>query len=276
MTQNLYLPHLAGISDIVAETPTVKTFTVSFRDEKLQESFTYNPGQFLEVSVFGVGEAPISISSAPTREKLKVSIKKMGKVTGSIHDADINDTVGVRGPYGNGFPIEKLGGRDILFIGGGIGLAPLRSLINYMLDKRGDFGRIYILYGARDPSELVFRDELKSWGKRSDVDVHITVDKADDGWKGNVGVVPGLLKKITPSVKKTTAVICGPPIMIKYTIKALIDMKLKPDQIVFSLERMMKCGVGMCGHCSIGGRYVCRDGPVFTYEQMRNNLEFML
>ncbi|MEA3254758.1 MAG: FAD/NAD(P)-binding protein [Candidatus Altiarchaeota archaeon] len=268
---NPYMPEIVKIKDIKQETVDVKTFRISS-----PKGFKYLPGQFLEVSSFGVGEAPISITSTPTRKDLEISVKKVGGVTESLHEAEIGDKIGVRGPYGNGFPVNKLRGRDILFIGGGIGLAPLRSLINYSLDNRNDLGHISILYGARTPDDLVFRDELRSWGDEKDTGVYVTVDNADDKWGGNVGVVPKLLEKIEPDLRKTTAVVCGPPVMIKFTVKALLEMGLGDEQIIFTLERMMKCGIGKCGHCNIGEKYVCIDGPVFSYVEMKDIMEWNL
>jgi sulfhydrogenase subunit gamma (sulfur reductase) len=254
----------------------VKTFQISLSGDKSRDVFEYLPGQFLEISVFGVGEAPISITSPPTRKDLEISVKRAGAVTECLHKAEVGDVIGIRGPYGNGFPLDKLKGGDVLFIGGGIGLAPLRSLINFMFDNRGKFGRIFILYGAKTPEDLVFRDELGSWMKEKDTEVYVTVDKKDSKWKGDVGVVPKLLEKINPDLENTYAVVCGPPVMIKFTVKALIDMGFSDDQIIFTLERMMKCGIGKCGHCNIGSKYVCIDGPVFSYAEMKDVPEFRL
>lgn len=273
--KNPYIPAIARIKEVRQETPDVKTLQISLPDE-YGKGFVYMPGQFLEISSFGVGEIPVSITSSPTREDLEISVKKVGRVTESLHEADAGDRVGIRGPYGNGFPVGDMRKRDILFIGGGIGLAPLRSLINYMFDTREDFGRIFILYGARTPKDLVFKNELKLWDGKDKGEVHVTVDRGGEGWKGNVGVVPKLLEKIEPQLKKTTAVICGPPVMIRFTVKALRDRGFNDGQIIFTLERMMKCGIGKCGHCNIGEKYVCVDGPVFSYAEMKNIPEFRL
>ncbi|HIE33665.1 MAG TPA: hydrogenase [Candidatus Altiarchaeales archaeon] len=275
-SKNLYVPYLADIENIVQETSDVKTFQILFQDRKLKDSFKYIPGQFLEVSVFGYGEIPISIASPPTRDELEISVKKVGYATSVLHQAEIGDTIGVRGPYGNGFPIDELKGGDILFIGGGIGLAPLRSLINYIFDNRKDFGKIYILYGARTPEDIVFKNDLNSWKNEKNTEIHLTVDCASEDWRGCVGVVPMLLEGIDLDIKNTTAIICGPPIMIKFTVKALTEKKCKDEQIIFTLERMMKCGIGKCGHCNIGEKYVCIDGPVFRYSEIKNVHEFML
>ncbi|HEX54791.1 MAG: hydrogenase [Candidatus Altiarchaeales archaeon] len=269
--ENIYIPNLAEIKGIRRETPDVKTFQISFVDKRLRNNFHHIPGQFLEISLFGFGEIPISISSSPSRRELEVSVKNVGYVTSVLHEAEVGDIIGIRGPYGNGFPVDELRGRDILFIGGGIGLAPLRSLINFIFDNRGDFGKVYLLYGARTPEDIVFKDDIEVWKGENNSEIHLTVDHADEEWKGNVGVVPTLLEKISPKIKNTIAIICGPPIMIKFTVKALLERKFGDEQIIFTLERMMKCGVGKCGHCNIGEKYVCIDGPVFRYSELRGN-----
>jgi len=270
--KNPYVPQPATIKEVKKETSDVVTLKFSLDSGNLN----YKPGQFLEVSVFGVGEAPISIASTPNQKEMELSVKKVGSVTSELHKLSVGDKIWIRGPYGNGFPIEKLRGKDVIFVGGGIGLPPLRSLINYMLNNRKDFGKLYILYGARTPVDLVFRDELEVWRTGKNVEVHLTVDKAVEGWTGHVGVVPNLLKKIKPDIKKTYAVICGPEIMIKFTVKALLEMGFPENQIIFTLERMMKCGIGKCGRCNIGSKYVCIDGPVFSYDEIKKEQEFRL
>lgn len=266
--ENPYLPYKAVIKKIKQETPDVKTFQI----EPL--NFKYSPGQFLELSILGTGEAPISITSSPTREILEISVKSMGNVTKTLHELEEGDSVWIRGAYGNGFPVECLEGGEIVFIGGGIGLAPLRSLINYLIDKK-NFKKIYVLYGARTPSDLVFKDEILLWEKEKNVEVHVTVDRGDAEWKGNVGVVGALLKKINLGAD-AVSVVCGPPIMIKFVVKDLKAMNFSDDRIITSMERMMKCGIGKCGHCNIGDKYVCVDGPVFTLEEIKGNKEFKL
>jgi sulfhydrogenase subunit gamma (sulfur reductase) len=269
--RNPYIPLMAEIRNIKRETSDVKTIQIS-----PTRKIGYLPGQFLEISVLGIGEVPISITSSPTGKDLEISVKSVGMVTERLHQAEIGDKIGIRGPYGNGFPVNEMEGKDVLFIGGGIGLAPLRSLINFMFDNREKFGKISILYGARTPQDLVFKDDLGSWKKKENAEVHLTVDKVDGKWKGNVGVVPKLLENVEPDLTKTLAVVCGPPIMIRFTIRALIEKGFKDEQIIFTLERMMKCGIGKCGHCNIGGKYVCTDGPVFSYAEMKDVLEFKI
>ncbi len=273
VSKNPYIPELAKITGITQETEAndVKTFRVEFCDSSAWESFHYEPGQFAEVSVFGVGEAPISITSSPTQEGyLEFSVKKIGRVTTALHYANEGTVIGVRGPYWNTFPIDDMKGKNILFVGGGIGLAPLRSLITYVLSEehREGFGDVRIIYGARSSGDLVFKYELAAWGKREDVDLVVTIDRPEEGWDGHTGFVPAVLKEVAPCSENTVAVTCGPPVMIKYVLPVLTDLGFPPDRIVTTLEMRMKCGIGMCGRCNIGSKYVCRDGPVFTLKQL--------
>jgi sulfite reductase subunit B len=270
---NPYLPYIATIKKIKIESVAkdTKTFDVVIDDGNAKANFKHRPGQFAELSVFGYGEAPISITSSPTqKEALQFCVKKMGVVTGALHSLSEGDKIGIRGPYGNVFPIDMMKGKNIVFVAGGIGLAPLRSLINYMLDEnnRKDFKDITIIYGARSPGDLLFKYELAEWEKRPDLTYHVTVDKGDDNWQGKVGFVPTLLKEVTPKSKDTVALTCGPPIMIKFVLKDLLDLGFKDEDIITTLEMRMKCGIGKCGRCNIGRVYVCRDGPVFSLAQL--------
>ncbi|HHY39507.1 MAG TPA: hydrogenase [Clostridia bacterium] len=272
--RNPYLPDIARIEKIIQETAAndVKTFRVTFVDDEVRERFSYRPGQFSEISVFGVGEAPISITSSPTQKGyLEFSVKKMGVLTTALHHSAEGDLIGIRGPYGNWFPVESMEGKNLVFIGGGIGLAPLRSLINYVLDdeNRGRFNDVTIIYGARSPGDLVFKWELEKWEKRRDIDFYLTVDKGDAGWSGREGFVPTVLMEVSPSPENAVTITCGPPIMIKFVIQNLLKLGFTPAQIVTTLEMRMKCGVGKCGRCNIGSKYVCKDGPVFTYEELQ-------
>jgi NAD(P)H-flavin reductase len=270
VSDNIYLPSLVTITEVRPETPDTSTFVVTFDDPQLRESFTYRPGQFVEVSVFGVGECPIGIASSPTwREGLEFCIRAVGTVTNAIHDLDVGDKLGVRGPLGNSWPTQETEGKDLLFIGGGIGLPPLRSLINYVLDNRERYGAVEIIYGARSPQDLVYKQELKEWNERPDVDLYVTVDVGDETWEGPVGFVPPFLREINPSPENKVTFTCGPPIMIKLVVEALEEMGYADADIVTTLEMKMKCGVGKCGRCNIDDRYICRDGPVFTFEQLR-------
>jgi len=270
MVPNIYYPHPAFIRQVKEETGDIKIFSLAFKDQEMQNRFTFRPGQFVLVSVFNCGEAPISICSSPTSpEGLQLSIKRMGLLTGAIHGYTEGDEVGLRGPYGNGFPLEQLYGHDLLFVGGGIGLAPLRSLIQYVLSKRSEFGRISILYGARTAGDIVFKDDLAAWGKEKDVKVVTTVYRNSPEWKGNVAPLASLLQKVTISPSSTKAVICGHPAIISYVIFDLLKMGFAEDRIISTLERYMKCGVGKCGHCSIGSKFTCLHGPVFTYREIK-------
>lgn len=268
--ENIYLSHTAQIVDIIQETPDIKTFRLKFVDRGVEESFQYIPGQFVEFLVFGEGESPFCISSSPTRRSfgIECSVKKMGQVTQALHELDIGDTVGIRGPYGNGFPIEDLKNRSLLFVAGGIGLAPLRSLIDYCLDHREDFKDITIVNGARTSKDLVYRSEYKAWETAKDTRLHLTVDCQEDNWTCMVGVVPKALEQLKPTCQGSVAIVCGPPVMIKYTIPTLLKLGYCASSIITTLEMKMKCGFGKCGRCNIGHFYICKDGPVFTYAQL--------
>ena len=264
---HLYLPRIASIVSIRDETPDVQTLRLQMDDG---QPLGHRAGQFVEVSVFGVGECPLCVSSAPEPgASFDTTVRAVGGVTRALHSLGVGGKVGIRGPLGNEFPLEEFKGMDMLFVGGGIGLPPLRSVIDTVLSARSDFGRVAILYGARTPSDLVYKHHLKEWEERDDVEFHVTVDVEDEGWTGNVGVVITLFSKIEVDPSKTVAFTCGPPIMIRFVIRDLLNMGLSEDNIISTLERQMKCGVGKCGHCAIGHTYVCTDGPVFTYKQIR-------
>ena len=248
--------------------PKEKVFEFKFKDGK---ELGQRPGQFVELSIFGIGEAPISVTSSPTRQgSFELAIRNVGSVTNTIHNMEKGAVVGIRGPFGNGFPINALTGKDILFIAGGIGLFPLRSLIQYVVDKRSSFGKVTILFGATSPSVRMFVNETEEWKKRPDIEFLETVDRAEAGWTGNVGVITTLIPKVQFEPKKTVAVIVGPPIMYRFVINELKKRDMADENIVMSLERRMKCGVGKCGHCQINGVYVCQEGPVFTLAQLRS------
>lgn len=269
MCASPFLPIPAVVEDVFRETPDVKTFRVVAEDGG--ELFDYKPGQCAMVSLFPVGEALFSITSTPTRKGfIEFSIKETGMVTRALHEISPGTKIGVRGPYGNGFPIDFLKGKDLLFIGGGIGLAPLRSLINYCLDNRDDFGRVDIVYGARSSKDLVQKVELfENWPKAKDTHVHLTVDVASDDWDGHVGFVPAFLEELNPSPEGKATITCGPPIMIKFVLQSLAKMGYKPENIITTLEMKMKCGIGKCGRCNIGDKYVCKSGPVFSLAELQ-------
>jgi len=268
--ENLYLPQLAVIDKIVDETYDTKTFTLHFVDEKVNREFSYKPGQFVEASVFGVGEAPFGFCSNPFRKgSFEITVRATGSVTDAMHKMKVGDIMGIRAPLGNSFPFEEIKGLNVLIVAGGIGLPPLKSLIEPILDHRKDFGTFTILYGARTPDDQVYKPILAEWDKRDDVELLQTVDEAKNGWDGHVGVVTTLFDKIKVDVKNTVAFTCGPPIMIRFVIQDLLEMGFADDRIISTLERYMKCGVGKCGHCAIGYKYVCVDGPVFSYKQIK-------
>ena len=266
---SIYLPVPARIADVREMTAYEKLFTV-----ELPEGYSLNhrPGQFVEVSVFGVGEAPISISSSPSRSNgtFELCIRRAGDLTGVLHRMKAGDTIGIRGPFGRGFPIERFRGKDLLFAPGGLGLAPLRSLINQVLDERGKYGRIMILYGARTPSDLLFTDELAEWEARDDVELHVTVDRPDENGTGNVGVITTLFPRVQVYARNTIAVVVGPPVMYRYVLIELLGKGIPEGNIWFSFERRMKCGVGKCGHCQINHLYTCQSGPSFSYAEIKN------
>jgi len=271
----MYIPRAAIIEDIEDLTYDTKLFRLKFKNrcdcEAAGES-DYEPGQFVQVSVLGAGEAPISICSSPAdKGYFELCVRDAGLVTGAMHKLKKGDEIGIRGPYGNNFMIEEVKGQDFAFVAGGIGLAPLRSAINYVVANRSEYGNVTILYGARTKEDIVFADDLDEWAQIDGIDVHVTIDKPQQGWTGHTGVVTTLLDEIR-SMSRRRCFVCGPPIMIHFTVKELLDAGWAQENIITTLERHMKCGVGKCGHCYIGDKYVCTDGPVFTYSQI-NALE---
>jgi NAD(P)H-flavin reductase len=269
MKPNIMMPHTATILEVIEETSDVKTFRVKIDDEQAWENFRQKAGQVAELSVFGIGESVISITSSPTvRDYLEFSIKRCGVLTDMIHTLHTGDKIGVRGPYGNGFPIGQWKGKNLVIVAGGIALAPVRSVLNYALDNRDDYGKISLFYGARSPQDLVFRWEYERYKNEKDMAFHTTVDCGDDSWTGPVGVVGALLKEVKPSPKNSIAIMCGPPIMIKFVLQDLTALNFQPDQIVTTLEGKMQCCVGLCGRCNIGSKYICKDGPVFTLAEL--------
>lgn len=262
---NPLLPVVGKVTKIVDETPDIKTFHVTSAHGK---PFTPLPGQLGMVSMVDVGEGMFSVTSQG-EEHLEFAIKRIGMLTDALHEMEPGQEIAVRGPYGNGFPLDMCKDKDLLFIAGGIGLAPLRSLIKYCFAERSDFGHIHIIYGSRSPADLCFKDEIfTNWPKQENTRVDITVDKGDENWTGNEGFVPQILEKINPSPAGKVAVVCGPPIMIKFVLQALAGMNFTEDQIMTTLEMRMKCGIGKCGRCNIGSSYVCLDGPVYTLKQL--------
>lgn len=270
MDKMLLVPMTAKIKTVQRLTGDTLLFEVANININNSAGLSYCPGQFMELSVFGVGECPISITSTPTRsECLEFAVRDVGVVSHGLHNLDTGDYIGLRGPFGNGFPIETMKGKDIFFIAGGIGLAPLRSVINYMLDKREEFGTIDIVYGARTPELLCFSGEFETWQKAARTNLHLIVDAEAPGWEGKVGLVPALVKELALSPGNRIAVACGPPIMIKFTLLNLSEMGYPDESIITTLELKMKCGVGKCGRCNIGSKYVCLDGPVFRLSELK-------
>ena len=265
---SIYLPALAEITRTEQLTKMEKLFEIRLKNG---QELGHQPGQFVEVSLFGIGEAPISVSSSPTKKgSFELAVRSVGNVTKALHQMDPGAPLGIRGPFGKGFPVEEIKGKDILFVAGGIGLVPLRSLINYVLDKRSDFGRVIVFFGAKTPAEQLFLDELARWRTSKEMEYLETVDRSDGSWKGNVGVITTLFPKVSLDPKKTVAVIVGPPIMYRFAILEAQVKGIPDDQIIVSLERRMKCGVGKCGHCQINDIYVCQEGPVFNYARIKN------
>jgi sulfhydrogenase subunit gamma (sulfur reductase) len=272
----IYTPFTARVRELRVETEDVKTLRLVFQEEKVAETFTFKPGQFVELSVAGEGEATFCLASSPEeRGYVECSVKRVGLVTEAIHRLDPDALVGLRGPYGNSFPLERMEGRDLIFVAGGIGLAALRSLIKVVLAGRRKYGSILILYGARSVEDLVYREELEQWRSLKGLKAVLTVDPGGEGagWKGEVGFVPAVLERLNPGRRNSTVVTCGPPIMIRYVLAALDKMGFDPQEVITTLEMKMKCGLGHCGRCNVGPLYVCRDGPVFTYAQIREFVE---
>jgi sulfhydrogenase subunit gamma (sulfur reductase) len=271
MSDNIYKPYLMEIDNIIEETPDVRTFRLKFKNAAEAEQFAFKAGQFGEYSVLGEGESTFCVASSPTRKGyIECTFRKAGRVTNALANLEIGDTVGFRGPYGNTFPIEEWEGKNILYIAGGIALPPMRCVIWNTIDLRDKYKDITIVYGARSVSDLVYKHELKEWEERPDIKLVTTVDPGGQtpDWKGEIGFVPLVLEKLAPSSENTVAVLCGPPVMIKFTMPVLKKLGFQDKDIYTTLENRMKCGFGKCGRCNVGKVFVCKDGPVFTYEQI--------
>lgn len=271
-SDNIYLPKTAVLQRVLDDIPDVKTFYWRFEDPTAQSEFkNFRPGQFAQVSIFGVGEFPASLPPSPTEAETFFTIRQVGSCTAALHHLLPGDKFAVRGPYGNGFPMQDYRGKNLVFVAGGIGMIPLRSCIVYALAHRDEYAMIQIFHGAKTPRELMYCSDLDRWHKSGAVQCYVTVDRADSNWAGNIGVVGSLFKRpgVRIPVDNTIAFVCGPPVMFRFVIRDLLEMGFRENQIVSTLERYMKCGVGKCGHCCIGVAYICVDGPVFTYEQIK-------
>ncbi|MBV5348450.1 FAD/NAD(P)-binding protein [bacterium] len=269
---NIYIPYLMRIEKITLEAPGVKTFRLKFENEQEAEEFNFKAGQFGQYSIVGVGESTFCIASSPTRKGyIECTFRQVGKVTSALSMAEEGDVIGFRGPYGNTFPMDDWKGKNLLFIAGGIALPPMRCVIWNALDLRENFKDITIVYGARTVADLVYKHELEEWGSRPDVRLVTTVDPGGEtpDWKGEVGFVPSVLEKAAPSAENTIAIVCGPPIMIKFTFPVLEKLGFSDENIFTTLENRMKCGFGKCGRCNVGEKYVCLDGPVFSGEELK-------
>ena len=264
--KSLFVPEPGRIVRIEDLTPREKLFEIEIG----RAGLGHKPCQFVEVSIGGIGEAPISVSSPPREAPtFELCVRKVGALTGALHDLSVGDTVGIRGPYGNGFPVEKITGRDVLFVCGGLGLAPLRSLVLHCLERRWSFRRLAVLYGSKRPSERLFADELAAWARDERLEFYETVDIAEEGWTGRTGVITTLFDRIEVDPLETVAVVVGPPVMYRFVILELLRRGIMESRIFLSLERRMRCGLGKCGHCQINGIYVCQEGPVFTYSDLK-------
>ncbi|MGA2774835.1 MAG: FAD/NAD(P)-binding protein [Candidatus Omnitrophota bacterium] len=266
MNKNIYQPVEAVIEEVIQETPVIKTFVL-----RPKEKLSFVTGQFIELTVSGIGEAPFTPSSDPNiKEKFEVTIMKAGRVTAEFHNLEKGAIVGLRGPYGKGYPLDKFKGNDILIVGGGVGLAPLRSLLFSLFARIGDYKKIFLRYGARTPADIVFKNAIPEWARKDKVDVITSVDVGDNSWQGNVGLVTTILKDVPLDFSMSKAIVCGPPIMMKFVTLKLLDLGFRHEDIYLSMEKNMSCGLGKCGHCRIGRYYVCKDGPVFTYGQLKD------
>lgn len=268
MKTSPYRPMHGRIIGVEMLTEKEKLFRIELEDKI---NLAHEPGQFVMVSIFGFGEAPISVCSSPSdKGYFEITVRNVGALTDRLHKLGKADMVGIRGPFGKGFPIDNMFGYDVMIVGGGLGIVPLRSLIRYIMFHRSDFGNVQILLGCKSPKELLFKLETREWMRRAEIKFNCTVDRGDPDWKGNVGLITTLIPNVDINPMRTYGVVVGPPIMYKFVIVKLLEKKIPEHQIIVSLERRMKCGLGKCGHCQIEGVYVCQSGPVFNYAQLKN------
>jgi len=266
MKKNIYQPLEAVIEDVITETPSIKTFSI-----RPKEAFSFRTGQFIELTVPGLGEAPFTPSSDPAvKEKIDLTIMNVGAVTSRLHALGKGASVGIRGPFGKGYPLDQFQGKDILIVGGGVGLAPLRSLLFSLFSASGNYNRIVLRYGARTSGDIIYKSSLPEWSKIKKLDIAVSVDVGDPAWNGKVGLVTAVLDNLPVDLANAAAIVCGPPIMMKFVTLKLLDLGFPAQAIFLSMEKNMSCGLGKCGHCRIGKFYACKDGPVFTYNQLKD------
>lgn len=271
--ENPFLPYLATLENTAELTPDIKLVSLRLEDSA-KDGFDYKPGQFAFLSAFGMGEAPFGLTSVAYRKgPLEFAVRRIGTVTGALHELEPGAQLGVRGPFGNYFPLDEYKGKNIYIIGGGIGMAPLRPVITTILDHRADYGDLLIINGARTPQDLVFANEFDTWSAAPRTRLELTVDRGDDRWHGRVALVPLVIKELKLSPDNAIAITCGPPIMIKFVAAELKALGFAEHQIVTTLESKMKCGLGKCARCNIGEKYICKDGPVFTFDQVSGFME---
>ncbi|MCL4377550.1 MAG: FAD/NAD(P)-binding protein [Actinobacteria bacterium] len=269
---NIYVPEIAKIIRIDTVTPTEKIFDVSFVDKNMQKNFNFEPGQFVECTVFGVGEAPFCLASNPNnKDKFQLCVRSIGNVSNALHNMKEGSRIGIRGPFGKGtFPCEEARGNNVLVVAGGLGLPPLMSFLTYIMDNRDDYKKVMIIYGAVNPESILFKNDIQYLSTRDDISVCLTVDNPDEKWTGEIGVCTKLIPRVDFPPDNTCTIVCGPPVMYKYVVQELEKKNFKEDRIFLSLERRMECGVGKCNHCHIGNKMVCIDGPVFSLWEIRN------
>lgn len=277
MIENPYVPYLGRLAAVETLGTGIKLFKVRFDDPAVAEAFRYQPGQFGFLSAFGVGEAPFGITSVcGIDDTVDFAVAKVGTVTQALHGMNQGDVVGVRGPMGNWFPMDQIQGKNVIVLGGGIGGAPLRPVVTSILHDRASYGDLTILWAARNPRLLVFTEEYETWRQAPNTALHLTVDEGDAGWTGHTGLITQLLQKVGPAPDNATVIICGPPIMIHFAIIELQKMGFASEQIITTLEAKMKCGIGKCGRCNMGEKYVCLHGPVFSHAEIKGFLESFL
>lgn len=267
-----YLPRKGRITHLQELSPTEKLFRI-----ELEQPFRHIPGQFVMVSLFGIGEAPISIASSPTQgDPFELVVRKVGALTTALHALSVGDPVGIRGPFGNGFPVEHLSGKDLLMVAGGTGIIPLRSMIRYAIDQRRNFGRVVVLLGCKTPQDLLFAEEYRQWEERFDIHFSCTVNRADPEWKGNVGLITELIPRAEVDPGKTFSLLVGPAPMVKAVVERLLEHGIPSNHVFLSMDRRMRCGLGKCGHCQLDGLYTCQNGPIFRYSEVSGVAEAFL